>query len=94
MNPKYVWSDEESTFIGTFKDSENDDIDVYITDSTQLIADKSIIARFGEDEDDYTSYPVKVLQEVLTMVKASDSDALLFKYFSEALLIAEERDLI
>lgn len=86
--PKYKHDCNNCVYLDTLTDYGKEEVDLYICDT------KSIIARYNSNESSYSSYPIKVLREVRTMVLDSDKDIKLFQYFFDALKIATERNLI
>ena len=92
--PVFIQDDEDCIFLDTQKDSDGDDLDMYICDTKYLIADKSIIVRYGNEGSHYTSYPIKVLEELRTMVLNDGKDVEIFQYFFNAIELAKNRDLL
>ncbi len=92
--PTFMHDCGDCIFIDTLKDSDDEIVDIYVCDTRTLLADKSLVVRYGDDESYYASYPLKVLQELRGMVLENNKDVELFQHLFNGLGLAKERNLI
>ena len=92
--PEFSHDCGDCIFLDTQKDSDGDKIDIYICDTKYLIADKSIVIRHGNEKSYYNSYPIKVIEELRTMVLDDGKHVDIFQHFFNAVELAKTRDLI
>lgn len=83
-------------FLDTILDDDGERVDLYICSTRTLLKDKSIIQRYGNEESEYNSYPIIVLNEMKTIIRAANKVIIApsVKTLFHGLSIAKRKNLI